>query len=78
MVGWYKDSADARDKSFLKAYLGSDGRDIAWDMIRESMKSISQSAIFLLQVRAAGKGFVFINQERTVQGIHTTINRFSI
>ena len=50
MVGWYKDSAGARDKAFLKAYLGSDGSDIAWDMIRESMKSVSQSAIFLLQV----------------------------
>ncbi|KAK9794332.1 hypothetical protein WJX73_001909 [Symbiochloris irregularis] len=49
MVGWYKDSADARDKAFLKAYLGSDGSDIAWDMIRESMKSVSMSAIFLLQ-----------------------------
>lgn len=50
MVGWFKDSAEARDKAFLSAYLGSDGSDIAWDMIRESMKSVSMSAIFLLQV----------------------------
>ena len=50
MVGWYHDSATARDKAFLAAYLGSDGSDIAWDMIREAYKSVSKAAIFLLQV----------------------------
>ena len=50
MVGWYKDSATPRDKGYLEAYLGTDGSDIAWDVIREAYKSVSQSAIFLLQV----------------------------
>ena len=50
MMGWYKDSATPREKAYLAAYLGTDGSDIAWDMIRLSYKSVSQSAIFLLQV----------------------------
>jgi 4-alpha-glucanotransferase len=45
----YKDSANAGDKAYLKAYLGSDGTDIAWDFIRAAMESVSNTTVFLMQ-----------------------------
>lgn len=53
-VGWFKDSANKQDKRFLKAYLGSDGKDIAWDLIRASMESVAKTSIIMMQVRAGG------------------------
>jgi 4-alpha-glucanotransferase len=49
-VGWWKGSANAQDKQYLKAYLGVDGSDIAWDFIKAAMASVSQTTIFLMQV----------------------------
>jgi 4-alpha-glucanotransferase len=49
-VGWFADSANAQDKKYLKAYLGSDGKDIAWDFIKSAMASVSCTSIVLMQV----------------------------
>jgi 4-alpha-glucanotransferase len=49
-VGWWQDSATPVDKAYLKAYLGSDGSDLAWDFIRAAMESVSKTSIFLMQV----------------------------
>lgn len=53
-VGWFADSANAQDKKYLKAYLGSDGGDIAWDFIRSAMASVSNTSIVMMQVRLGG------------------------
>lgn len=45
-------SANATDKAAIKEYLGVDGSDIAWDLIRAAMQSVSRSSIFMMQVRA--------------------------
>lgn len=41
-----------QDKKYLKAYLGSDGKDIAWDFIRAAMASVSNTSIIMMQVCA--------------------------
>jgi len=48
-VGWWQGSANAQDKQYLKAYLGVDGSDIAWDFIESAMASVSRTSIFLMQ-----------------------------
>jgi 4-alpha-glucanotransferase len=40
-----------QDKKYLKGYLGSDGKDIAWDFIRAAMASVSNTSIIMMQVR---------------------------
>jgi 4-alpha-glucanotransferase len=39
-----------QDKKYLKAYLGSDGKDVAWDFIRAAMASVSNTSIIMMQV----------------------------
>jgi 4-alpha-glucanotransferase len=51
-VGWFADSANAQDKKYLQAYLGSDGKDIAWDFIKSAMGSVSNTSIVMMQVRS--------------------------
>lgn len=50
-VGWFKGSANATDKKYLTAYMCTEGKDIAWDFIREAMNSVARTAIFPLQAR---------------------------
>jgi 4-alpha-glucanotransferase len=52
-VGWFADSANAQDKKYLQAYLGSDGKDVAWDFIKSAMCSVSNTSIVMMQVRSA-------------------------
>lgn len=49
-MGWFKDSCTPREKACIQAYLNTDTCDVAWDMIRAAYQSVSQAAIFLLQV----------------------------
>jgi 4-alpha-glucanotransferase len=54
-VGWFKSEAGegttrdddqvARERKFALAYLGSDGREIHWDMIRAALGSVADTAI---------------------------------
>ncbi len=46
--GWYK-SAKENEKLFVRQYLGVDGSDIAWDLIRASWKSTGVFAIAPMQ-----------------------------
>eukprot|EP00197_Chlamydomonas_leiostraca_P012772 CAMPEP_0202858882 /NCGR_PEP_ID=MMETSP1391-20130828/1227_1 /ASSEMBLY_ACC=CAM_ASM_000867 /TAXON_ID=1034604 /ORGANISM="Chlamydomonas leiostraca, Strain SAG 11-49" /LENGTH=549 /DNA_ID=CAMNT_0049537853 /DNA_START=179 /DNA_END=1828 /DNA_ORIENTATION=+ len=48
-VGWFRGSANAQDKATIKAYLGSDGADIAWDFIRAGMFSAARTCIIMMQ-----------------------------
>jgi len=43
-------SATPEDKAAIKEYLGVDGSDIAWDLIRAAMQSVSGTSIFMMQV----------------------------
>ena len=58
-VGWFRSEAGegttrdedqvARERDFTLRYLGSDGREIHWDMIRAALGSVADTAIIPLQ-----------------------------
>jgi 4-alpha-glucanotransferase len=47
-VGWFKSQAD-HERSAIQAYIGRDGSDISWDLIRIALASISNTAIIPMQ-----------------------------
>ena len=47
-VGWYRSAADA-EKDFTRRYLGRDGADIAWDLIRLAWSSLADTALTTVQ-----------------------------
>ncbi len=47
-LGWWR-SAGARERSFAKHYLGSEGGQIHWDLIRAASASVADLAIIPLQ-----------------------------
>lgn len=47
-VGWYQNASDAEQDHFRK-YLGVDGQDVAWDMIRLSHMSVADMSIIPMQ-----------------------------
>lgn len=47
-LGWYMD-LNERTRSFVNHYIGSDGRDIHWKMIRLACSSVAGTALFPLQ-----------------------------
>jgi 4-alpha-glucanotransferase len=47
--GWWEDEARAEEKAAIKAYLGSTGQDIAWDMIRAAASSIADLCLVPVQ-----------------------------
>jgi 4-alpha-glucanotransferase len=47
-VGWFQ-SADERTRRQVQTYLGRDGSDIAWDMIRTALASVADLAVISLQ-----------------------------
>jgi 4-alpha-glucanotransferase len=48
IVGWYR-NADTSEQDHIRRYLGIDGRDIAWDMVRLAMMSVADTAVTPLQ-----------------------------
>ncbi len=58
-VGWYKSvqkrarkhggEKAARELAFAREYLGSDGREIHWDLIRAALASVADTALFPAQ-----------------------------
>jgi len=47
-VGWFA-SLGERERSAVQRYLGRDGRDIAWDLIRLAMSSVANASVVPLQ-----------------------------
>ncbi len=47
-IGWWK-TLPAAEKEAVRAYLGSHGRDMPWDLIRLAMASVAEICIFPLQ-----------------------------
>lgn len=57
-LGWYEKASD-KERDRVRRYLGVDGGDICWDMIRSALASVSQVALFpmqdILQVGSEGR-----------------------
>lgn len=47
--GWYESSSTERERDFARRYLGRDGSDIAWDLIRSAFSSVADMAVVPLQ-----------------------------
>jgi 4-alpha-glucanotransferase len=47
-VGWF-DALGAAERASVLRYLGTDGRDIAWDLIRLALSSVAEWAVIPLQ-----------------------------
>ncbi len=47
-LGWYA-AVGAKEKDYVRRYLGVDGREIGWDFIRASYSSVSRLAIVPMQ-----------------------------
>jgi len=47
-VGWFRELSEA-DREWVRAYLGRDGHDIAWELLRLAMMSVADMAIVPLQ-----------------------------
>jgi 4-alpha-glucanotransferase len=46
--GWYQNATES-ERDLLRRYVGSDGRDASWDMIRLAWASVADTAIAPLQ-----------------------------
>jgi 4-alpha-glucanotransferase len=44
-AGWYRDDAKEEERAFARRYLGTDGREIHWDMIRAALSSVADLAV---------------------------------
>ncbi len=47
-IGWFNSATD-REREFVKKYVGTDGREIHWDLIRLAAESVAVMAVFPLQ-----------------------------
>ncbi|MGE5222421.1 MAG: 4-alpha-glucanotransferase [Omnitrophica WOR_2 bacterium] len=47
--GWYRNAASDKDRAFMHRYMGTDGQDISWDMIRLAWASVAVLAVAPLQ-----------------------------
>lgn len=48
-VGWYREVANDHERDYVRRYLGRDGSDIAWDMIRAVWSSVADTAMTTVQ-----------------------------
>ncbi len=48
-LGWFRSSSTPAERSYALRYLGTDGTDIAWDLIRLAYASVADMAIAPLQ-----------------------------
>ncbi|MFA5833487.1 MAG: 4-alpha-glucanotransferase [Bacteroidota bacterium] len=47
-IGWFKSSTE-REREFVKKYVGTDGKEIQWDLIRIASQSVADMAVFPFQ-----------------------------
>ncbi len=47
-IGWFKSATD-RERAFVKKYIGTDGKEIHWDLIRLASQSVADMAIYPMQ-----------------------------
>jgi 4-alpha-glucanotransferase len=49
VLGWYEESSTEAERDYARKYLGSDGTDIAWDLIRLAWASTASTAMTTTQ-----------------------------
>ena len=49
VLGWYRSTSSRAERRLARRYMGSDGSDIAWDMIRLAWASVAETAITTAQ-----------------------------
>lgn len=49
VVGWYQVTSTEQERDHARRYIGCDGSDIAWDMIRLAWSSVAHTAITTVQ-----------------------------
>ena len=49
VVGWYQVTSTLAERDYARKYLGNDGSDIAWDLIRLAWASAAHTAITTVQ-----------------------------
>ena len=47
-IGWFRSATD-REREFVKKYVGTDGKEIHWDLIRLASNSVAMMAVFPFQ-----------------------------
>ncbi|MGD8463918.1 MAG: 4-alpha-glucanotransferase [Anaerolineae bacterium] len=47
--GWYEETSTAAERDYARKYLGSDGAEISWDLIRLAWSSVANTAITTTQ-----------------------------
>ncbi len=48
-IGWYRNSGRPVEHDYYRRYMGRDGHDVAWDLIRLALSSVADMAIIPLQ-----------------------------
>jgi 4-alpha-glucanotransferase len=48
-VGWYETTSTKNERDYARKYLGSDGSDIAWNLIRLAWSSVANTAVAPVQ-----------------------------
>ena len=49
VIGWYQVTSEKAERDYARKYMGSDGSDIAWDMIRLAWASVAHTVITTIQ-----------------------------
>ncbi len=49
VVGWYQVTSTEEERDYARRYLGCDGSDIAWDLIRLAWSSVARTAMTTVQ-----------------------------
>lgn len=66
-VGWYK-KASEKERDYVRRYLGRDGSDIAWDLIRLAWSSVAQTAMTTAQDLLSLDSFARMNTPSVASG----------
>jgi len=48
VLGWYRNASDS-ERDHIRRYMGVDGHDISWDMIRLAYMSVADTAVATMQ-----------------------------
>jgi 4-alpha-glucanotransferase len=67
-VGWYLGDASEAERDFLRRYVGSDGREIHWDLIRLALSSVADLAVIPHQDIAGLGSDCRMNTPATAEG----------
>jgi len=67
-LGWYLGDASQQEKDYVRRYLGTDGHEVHWDMIRLALSTVADLAIVPHQDIAGLGGDCRMNTPATAEG----------